>query len=249
MRYPQSLIEGRLVRRYMRFLADVMVDGKPMTVHCPNSGSMDGLKDEGNLVRISGPHSATRKYRYTLEQIQVRRPDGRRIWVGINTMVPNIIAREAAEAGRLPGLEMYRQVRREVMIGEHSRIDLRLDGKGLTPCWVEVKNVTLVLPDPHQKANVNQGNIAAFPDAVTTRGAKHLRELVRRAEMNERAVMLYVIQRSDGEFFAPAVGYDLEYAKELARAEAAGVAVMPFKARITTSGIWLGKPCPRIIDK
>jgi len=230
----------------MRFMADVVIEDRRMRVHCPNSGSMAGLTDEGNRVRISGPHSQHRKYRHTLEQIQVRRPDGRRIWVGINTMVPNVIAYEALKAHRVPGLEQYRTIQREVKLGDHSRIDLRLEHPTLPACWIEVKNVTLVVGDPKQTKPLNVGNIAAFPDAVTARGAKHLRELVRRVKMGERAVMLYVIQRSDGELFAPAAGYDPEYAQILKQAEADGVEILPMTARVTKTGIWLGKVCRRV---
>jgi sugar fermentation stimulation protein A len=246
MRYTQPLIEGRLIRRYMRFLTDVTVEGQPMTVHCPNSGSMAGLIDEGNPVRISGPHSGQRKYAYTMEQIQITRPDGRRIWVGVNTMVPNVIVHEALKVGRVPGLEDYRNIRREVKLGNHSRIDLRLEHPNLPPCWIEVKNVTLVVEDPGKKKPLNVGNIAAFPDAVTERGAKHLRELMERVRRKERAVMLYVIQRSDGERFTSAAGYDPEYTIKLAEAEKEGVEVLPMRARVTKSGIWLGEVCRRL---
>ena len=206
MRYPKPLLEGHLIRRYMRFLTDVEVNGRKLTVHCPNSGSMAGLTDFGNPIRISGPRNGKRKHPYTLEQIQITRPDRRKIWVGVNTMIPNIIALEAAQSRKLLGLERYTTVRREVKLGSHSRIDLKLDGDNLPPCWIEVKNVTLVLSDPTDKLTVNYGNIAAFPDAITTRGTKHLRELVKRVKQGERAVMLYLIQRSDGDTFAPAIG-------------------------------------------
>ncbi len=241
MRYPKPLLEGRLIRRYKRFLADVEVNGKHLTVHCPNSGSMAGLTDHGNPIRISGPHNGKRKYPYTLEQIRITRPDRRKIWIGVNTMIPNIIAQESAQSQQLPGFEQYTSVRREVKISDHSRIDLKLESNNLPPCWIEVKNVTLVLSDPTDKLTVNHGNIAAFPDAVTTRGAKHLRELAKRIELGERAAMVYVIQRSDGDVFAPAIGFDPNYAVELKKAITAGVEILPLRARVTKSGIWLTK--------
>jgi sugar fermentation stimulation protein A len=244
MRYPNPILEGHLIRRYKRFLTDVEIDGKKLTVHCPNSGSMAGLTDYGNPVRISGPHNGKRKHAYTLEQIRITRPDRRKIWVGVNTMIPNIIAYEAAQSRKLPGLENYTTVRREVKLGSHSRIDLKLDGNDLPPCWIEVKNVTLVLSDPADKLTVNHGNIAAFPDAVTTRGAKHLRELIKRVKLGERAVMLYIIQRSDGDTFAPAVGFDPDYTNELKKAISAGVDILPLRVRVTKSGIWLGEILP-----
>ena len=250
MNYPQLLIEGRLIRRYKRFLTDVIVDGKKMTVLCPNTGSMDGLTVEGNPVRISGPYGGKRKYAYTLEQIQIKRPDGGEIWIGVNTAIPNKLVEESALAKKLPGFEKYTVVRREVKISEHSRIDILLEGDGLPKCWIEVKNVTLVLNNPHFKSRkLNEGNIAAFPDAVTTRGAKHLRELSQKIREGDRAAMVYVIQRSDGEIFSPAYGYDPDYADELKSAIEAGVEVVPLSAKITKSGVFLqSQKLPFIID-
>jgi len=241
MRYLLPLIEGYLVRRIRRFLADVTVEGRLLTVHCPNSGSMAGLLDSGNRVRISGPYLGTRKYAYTLEQIQITRPDGRKIWVGINTMVPNLLVHEILKARRLPELKNYSTIGKEVKLGDHSRIDFRCEGVGLSPCWIEVKNVTSLLLDPTRKSHLNEGNIAVFPDSVTTRGAKHLHELMGRVALRERAMMLYVIQRSDAELFSPAPCCDPNYTKELLRAQTAGVEVLAIRARITKSGIFFGK--------
>ena len=247
MRYLLPLIEGFLVRRYGRFLADVTVEGRLLTVHCPNSGSMAGLIDSGNRIRISGPYSGKRKYAYTLEQIQITRPDGRKIWVGINTMVPNVLVHEILKIHHLPELKGYSIVRKEVKLGDHSRIDFRCEGPGLPLCWVEVKNVTSLLPDPTIKSHLNEGNIAIFPDSVTTRGAKHLRELIERVALGEEAIMLYVIQRSDAELFSPAPCFDPNYTEELQRAQASGVEVLAIRARITKSGIFLGKKIPTVI--
>jgi sugar fermentation stimulation protein A len=249
MRYSLPIITGKLIRRYNRFLADVWIEGRVLTVHCPNSGSMAGLIDEGNPVRISGPYSGKRKYKYTLEQIQITRPDGRRVWVGINTMVPNVIVYEALKTRRVPDLDKYPIIQREVKLGDHSRIDFRLGHPGLPLCWIEVKNVTLVVGDPRRKEPLNYGNVAAFPDAVTVRGAKHLRELVERVRLGERAIMLYVIQRADGERFAPAEGYDPEYSKKLVTAEKEGVEVLPMRARVTKSGVWLGRVLGHVWNK
>ena len=250
MNYSAPLIEGRLIRRYKRFLTDIMVDGKRMTVLCPNTGSMDGLTDEGNPVRISGPYSVERKYPYTLEQIEIKRPDGRKIWVGVNTAIPNKLVEESALAKRLPGFEKYSIVRREVKISDHSRIDLLLEGEGLPKCWIEVKNVTLVLRDPNFKSKfLNEGNIAAFPDAKTTRGSKHLRELTQKVYEGDRAAMVYVIQRSDGEKFSPAYGYDPDYAVVFRSAIADGVEIVPLSANVTKDGVSLqGYKLPFNID-
>lgn len=246
MLYSLPLIQGKFIRRYLRFLADVMVDGEVMTVHCPNTGSMAGLLDEGNPVRISGPHSGKRKHPFTLEQIRISRPDGRKIWVGVNTAVPEIIAAEAAGDGKMPGLKEYRRIKRQVAAEPGTRIDFLLEAEGRPPCWVEVKSVTLVLSDHRAKDSFNCGRIAAFPDAVTVRGAKHLRFLSERALAYERALMLYIVQRSDGELFAPASGFDPRYAEELISAEEAGVEVLAMQVRVTEKGIWLSKRLDRL---
>jgi len=237
MHYTEPILEGRLVRRYKRFLADVMVNGEEMTVHCPNSGSMAGLLQEGNPVRISGPYGKHRKLRYTLEQIRITRPDGQEVWIGVNTSVPNKIAKEAIEAGRVPGLEGYATVRAEVKLGEHSRIDLLLEDEHRPRCWVEVKNTTVVQEDPGDKTSLNVGDIATFPDAVTTRGAKHLDELMGRIKAGERAVMLYTVQRADGHRFAIARGFDPGYAARFEEALDAGVEAIAMPAVITAEGV------------
>lgn len=248
MRYAMPLHEARLVRRYNRFLADVILpDGSPLTVHCPNSGSMAGLLDKGNPVRISGPHGAHRKLRYTLEQIRVRRRDGGRIWVGVNTSHPNHVVREAIEARRIPGLESYDRVRSEVKLGEHSRMDLFLEGSGLPPCWVEVKNCTMVQQHPHDRDSINMGRLATFPDAVTSRGAKHLDELVRRVREGERAVMIYTVQRSDCDSFGMAEAYDPDYSARFRDALALGVEAMPFVVRVRRDGLWLRPPALPVV--
>ncbi len=244
MKYTSPLLEGKLVKRYKRFLADIYLDGKPMTVHCPNSGSMAGLTETGNRIRISGPHNPNRKLLYTLEQVQIRRPDGRKLWVGVNTMIPNKVAYESIKAGKIPGLEKYSSVRSEVKLNKGTRLDLFLESDNLPPCWVEVKNVTLVMEDPASKETLNHGNIACFPDAVTDRGAKHLRELSDRVKAGERAVMLYVIQRSDGETFAPAVSYDTVYADTLKEAIDIGVEIIPVQARVAKNGVTMKKIVP-----
>ena len=241
MNYKFPIHDAVMIRRYKRFLCDVIFNGEMMTVLCPNTGSMAGLTAEGNPVRISGPYEGRgRKYLYTLEQILITRPDGRKVWVGVNTQLPNYLVEEAVSAGEIPGLDGYSEVKREVKIGEHSRIDLVLTGGGLKKCWVEVKNVTLVMPDPEIKDRFNEGNIAAFPDAVTTRGAKHLRELVRKIEEGDRGAMVYCIQRDDAERFAPAVCFDPGYAEELRRAVEKGVEVYPAVFKVGEGGAQFG---------
>ncbi|MBZ0264080.1 DNA/RNA nuclease SfsA [bacterium] len=239
MKYTTPLLEGKLIKRYKRFLADVLINGEEITVHTPNSGSMAGLLDDGNRVRISGPYGGTRKLKYTLEQIEVTRNDGETVWVGVNTMLPNKIVHEALLEKRLPGLEIYSQIKPEAKIADGSRIDFRLDHEALPTCWVEVKNVTLVQKDVYSKQSLNDGDIAAFPDAVTARGAKHLRELVNRAEQGDRTVMVYVIQRADGKCFSPAYAYDPTYCDTLKWAVENGVEVIPIQTEINRKGVTL----------
>lgn len=229
MRYELPILEGTLVKRYKRFLADVIVDGDPMTVLCPNTGSMSGLLAEGNPVRISGPHpNEKRKYAFTLEQIRITRPDRRKVWVGVNTGLPNNIVEEAILAGKVPGLEGYANLRREVRFGENSRVDIHLSGHPkLTDCWVEVKNCTCVQKDTHDKSSQNVGATATFPDAVTTRGQKHVRELTARIQAGERAAMIFTVQRNDAEQFSPAWAFDPDYANLFYDARKLGLEMLP----------------------
>ena len=239
MIYSEPVLEGQLIRRYKRFLADVLVNGESITVHCPNSGSMAGLLQDNAPVRITGPYGPHRKLRYTLEQIRITRPDGREIWVGVNTSVPNHISKEAIEAGHIPGLAGYNRVRSEVKLGEHSRIDLLLESDQRPRCWVEVKNTTVVQEDPADKTSLNVGDIATFPDAVTSRGAKHLDELMERVRQGERAVMLYTVQRADATRFAIARGFDPAYARKFDEAMKVGVEAIPVMADVREDGVVL----------
>ncbi|MCB2213338.1 DNA/RNA nuclease SfsA [bacterium] len=248
MLYTAAIVSGTLVKRYKRFLADVEVDGERLTVHCPNSGSMAGLLDEGNPVRISGPHGGKRKLLYTLEQIRITRPDGTALWVGVNTGVPNKIVRELSEAGELPGFEGCTSVRSEVKLGEHSRIDLKLEFEDGPDAWVEVKNCTMVQEDVSDKASVNVGSIATFPDAVTSRGLKHLDELIGRVQAGERAAVVFTVQRNDADRFTPAVAYDPAYTKRFYEAMEIGVRMIPLPADVREDGVCLGnQPLPVIV--
>ncbi len=248
MQYTAPIVSGTLVKRYKRFLADVEVDGEVLTVHCPNSGSMAGLLDDGNPVRISGPHGGKRKLLYTLEQIRITRPDGTALWVGVNTGVPNKIVRELAEAGELPGFEDCTAVRSEVKLGEHSRIDLKLEFAEGPDAWVEVKNCTMVQEDVTDKASVNVGSVATFPDAVTSRGLKHLDELIGRVQAGERAAVVFTVQRNDADRFAPAVAYDPAYTKRFHEAKEIGVRMIPLPTDVRADGVTLGnQPLPVIV--
>ena len=220
VRFQGRTSRARLLRRYKRFLADVRVEsGDLLTVHCPNSGSMLGCDVPGSEVLISESPNKNRKLSHTWELVRVGRS-----WVGINTMMPNLVVEEALRKGRVEELKAYRTVRREVPYGRNSRVDLRLEDPGL--CYVEVKNVTLA-----------RGKVALFPDAVTARGAKHLAELRSVVRGGQRAVMLFLVNRGDCTSMEAAADIDPHYAAELARAVEGGVEVIVCRAQVGVGGI------------
>jgi sugar fermentation stimulation protein A len=228
MKFKIPLIHGRLVERYKRFLADVILDdGTVVTVHCTNSGSMKSCLEEDAEVWLSPVNDPKRKTRFTWEMIRIGGD-----WVGINTSNPNALAFEWVSGGLVPGLEGITNLRREVK-WEDSRFDLygeaagSADEAGLDKgCFIEVKNVTM-----------KEGDRALFPDAVTERGRKHLNTLVRVKKSGMRAVMLYIVQRMDVKIFSPARAIDPEYGKALDEAVRQGVEVMVVQARVTPESI------------
>lgn len=223
MRFPRPLVEGRLLRRYKRFLADIQLPHAVVTAACPNTGSLMGCCDAGSRVWLSESDSVTRKYRHTWELVEV----GATL-VGINTGLPNALVSEAIVAGDIPELAGYGGMRREVKFGEEgSRVDLLLEEAGRPACYVEVKNVT---------AAANKG-VALFPDCVSERGTKHLRELMRLKARGLRPVQLYCVQRGDVREVRPADGIDFEYGRTLREAIAAGVEVLAYRAQVTPDEI------------
>jgi len=231
VKLPTPLYPGRLISRYQRFLADVELDtGAVVTAHCPNSGSMKGCNLPGSPVYLSRSDSPDRKYPYTWELVQA---DG--CWAGINTQLPNRLVREAIENGVVRELQGYADIRPEVRYGENSRIDLLLSRPG-ERCYVEVKNVTLV-----------EGGRALFPDAVTARGQKHLRELMSVVKKGERGVIFFVVQRADGDAVAPADRIDPEYGRLLRLAVAEGVEALAYRARVTPSEVVLTERLPVVV--
>lgn len=223
MRFEQPLVPGTLLRRYKRFLADVeLADGSVVTAHCPNSGSMATCKEPGREVRLAPASSPKRKLRYTWELYH-----GGAGWVGINTHRANALVAEAIEVGDIPELTGYPGLRREVRYGRNSRVDILLESPEAPPCYVEVKNCTLLASDGRVR----------FPDAVTERGRKHLAELEAIAAEGERAVMLFLVNRDDGEGFGPADHIDPVYGRRLREAAAAGVEVLAYRTRITPEAI------------
>ena len=229
MIFKQTLIPGKLIQRYKRFLADIELDtGKIITAHCPNSGSMKSCMMPGWKVMLSQSDNPKRKYKYTWEMVH-----NGKCWIGINTIIPNIIAEEAIKNGTIPELSGYDEVKREVKYGTNSRIDILLKSENQL-CYVEVKNVTLVEDD---------GNYY-FPDSVTSRGLKHLHELIEMKSQDHRSVMLFVIQRNDGEIFKPAAHIDPKYAEGLKNAYENGVEILVRQADVTPTEINLIKKIP-----
>ncbi|MBW1790175.1 MAG: DNA/RNA nuclease SfsA [Deltaproteobacteria bacterium] len=219
------LLEGTLIRRYKRFLADVKLrNNHVVTAHCPNSGSMLACSEPGRPAYISRQNKPGRKLKYTWEMIHM--PTS---LVGVNTMVPNRLVKASIQGNAVPELRGYENVRTEVKYGGNSRIDILLESDGKR-CYVEVKNCTLV-----------EKGIACFPDAVTSRGLKHLVELQAQVRQGDRAVMFYLIQRMDAEEFRPADRIDPAYGKELRRAVDNGVEMLAYDVSIDLKGIKLNR--------
>ena len=230
MLYKKSLVEGRLIRRYKRFLADIQLASGVITAACPNTGSLMGCCEPGSRVWLSESDSATRKYRHTWELVEVGQ-----VIVGINTGLPNALVAEAIGDGTIGELRGYESLRREVAFGEErSRVDLLLEGEGREACYVEVKNVT---------AAANRG-VALFPDCVSERGSRHLRELMRLKVRGLRPVQVYCVQRGDVNEVRPADGIDHEYGRTLREAIAAGVEVLAYRAKVTPTEIRLAERIP-----
>ena len=224
------LHRATLLRRYKRFLADVRFDdGREETVHVPNSGAMLGVSNPGLTVWTSRSKSKTRKLAHTLELVEV--DDG---LVGVNTLAPNRLAAEALALGAIPELAGYAEVRPEVRYGEASRVDFLLTAPDRAPCWLEVKNVHLM----------RRPRLAEFPDCVAARSLRHLRELEARVAVGERAVMLFVIQRTDCTHFDTAADLYPAYAAGLREAFRNGVEVLCYDCDIALDSIRLARPIP-----
>lgn len=227
--FPRPLVEGRLIQRMKRFLADVeLPGGEIVRAHCANTGSMKTCGSPGDTVLLLHDPSPTRKLAYTWELTKTSVG-----YVGVNTSRPNQVTARALELGLIPELSGYTSVRKEVAYGHRSRIDILLEGPGDQRCYVEVKNTTLL-----------DGKEVRFPDAVTTRGLKHLHELKAMVDGGHRAVMLFFVNRTEGEVFAPAADIDREYAEALRLVAKAGVEVLAYRALHSPLGIKLGSKVP-----
>ncbi len=230
MEFPDPLIRGRLIKRYKRFLTDVELDdGSVVVAHCANSGSMESVKEPGSEVWLSPARNPDRKLKFTWELVRV----GETL-VGINTSLPNYIVSEAIEAGKIKELRGYASLRREVKYGKNSRIDILLEDDAKPKCYVEVKNTTM-------RRDLESGPVE-FPDAVTSRGAKHLVELADMVKEGHRAVMFYLVQREDAAVFTVAEDIDPTYAEGLQSAIKAGVEVLCYGCRLTPEVIEITRP-------
>ena len=220
-------MHGTLIKRVKRFLADVRLDdGTEVVAHCTNSGSMKSCLENGAEVYLTPVTDLKRRTKFTWEMIKINGS-----WVGINTANPNKLAFEAISSGQIPELSGYTNVKREVVFGD-SRFDIFAENE-TEKCFVEVKNVTL-----------KEGKYALFPDSVTTRGQKHLKTLIEVKAAGIRAVMLYIVQRTDVEVFAPAIEIDPDYAKAFKLAVDAGVEVIVLQVEVTPEGIYMKKKLP-----
>ena len=227
MEFPNPIQKGVLLKRYKRFFADIDCGGETITAHCANTGSMMGVKEPGSTVWYSAATNPDRKLKFDWQVIEIGGA-----CVCINTASANKIVGEALDGGKIADLSDYDTVRPEVKYGQNSRIDFLLSGADLPDCYVEVKNVTLS----------RQGGLAEFPDARTARGTKHLGELADMVRGGHRAVMLYLVNRTDCEAFKIAADIDPDYMEAFQSAQNAGVEFLAISTDITETGIQLGKP-------
>ncbi|MBN2341368.1 MAG: DNA/RNA nuclease SfsA [Deltaproteobacteria bacterium] len=219
---------GKLIQRYKRFLADIQLDsGEQITAHVPNTGSMLSTKAAGSPVAVSYHPAPHRKLKWTLELVK-----SHNTWVGVNTSVSNRMVEEAIEDKKIKSLVGYDHIRREVKYGVNSRVDLLLE-RADERCYVEVKNVTY-----------KDGDGAYFPDAVTERGRKHLRELTQMVKEGHRAVIFFLVNRNDCSFMSPAADIDPAYAEALITATDSGVLALAYRFEQHLTGYRIDKKIP-----
>lgn len=231
MQFQTPLMPATLLRRYKRFLADIRLDdGQEVTAHCPNPGAMLGLKDEGLRIWVEPNDDPKKKLKYGWRLAEL--PGDH--WAGIDTSVPNRVVKEALETGLVTELSAYKTVRPEVKYGEDSRVDFLLSEPGLPDAYVEVKNVHLR----------RESDWAEFPDSVTTRGAKHLARLSDVAASGSRAVMLYLVQRTDCARLKMAGDLDPAYAKAFDAARGAGVEMICYTTEISVDEVKIAAALP-----
>ena len=223
MKFKEKLLQGTLIKRYKRFFADIKYQKKTITAHCPNSGSMMGLLNKGNIVWFSESNNPKRKLKYTLEIVEI----DKRL-VGINTHLTNKIVLEALNQKKIKKLVNFNNIRTEVKFSDKTRFDF-LISNNKEKCFLEVKNVTLV----------RKNKIAEFPDAITSRGTKHLRELISAKKKGYKSYILYLIQREDCKSFKIAKDIDQEYKIAFDEALKKGVKVLCYDCKLSNEEIKL----------
>ncbi len=234
MKFPTKLIKGKIIKRYKRFLADIeLEDGQVVVAHTANTGSMKTCWEPGWKVLCSYHDDPKRKLKYSLELT-----NNGKSWILVNTSMPNKLAYEAVEKELITELKGYDHIKPEAKIGK-SRIDLLLTKESGEKCYVEIKNVTLRADDGG----------AQFPDGVTERGQKHLKELMEIKKSGDRACMLYMVNRADVDSFSPAEHIDPKYAELLREAESKGVEILVYQTKITPSSVIVEKSIPYFLEK
>jgi len=221
MKFKNKLLQGSLIKRYKRFFIDIKFNNKTITAHCPNSGSMMGLLETGNRVWFSESNDKKRKLKYTLQIIEVNKK-----LVGINTHLTNKIIMESLQRKKIEALKKYPEIKSEVKFSEKTRFDF-LISNNTKKCFLEIKNVTLV----------RKNTIAEFPDSVTSRGTKHLKELINAKKKGYESYILYLIQRDDCKSFQIAKDLDREYKNTFDIALKNGVKVLCYDCKLNDEEI------------
>ena len=223
MKFNKKLLQGTLIKRYKRFFADIKYKNKTVIAHCPNSGSMLGLIDKGNKVWFSASNNPKRKLKHTLEIIEVKNEK-----VGINTFLSNQIVFEALSEKKITSLIKFKNIKREVKFSDNTRFDFLLSNDK-EKCFLEVKNVTLL----------REKKIAEFPDAITSRGTKHLNELCSAKNAGYKSYMLYLVQRNDCDSFKIARDIDEKYNDAFNKAVKSGVKILCYDCKLSNEEIKL----------
>ena len=223
MKFNKKLLQGTLIKRYKRFFVDIKYKNKTITAHCPNSGSMMGLLNKGNIVWFSESDNPKRKLKYTLQIVVINNKP-----VGINTHLSNKIVLESLKNKKIKNLIRFTNIKSEIKFSDNTRFDF-LISNNKEKCFLEVKNVTLL----------RQDNIAEFPDAITTRGTKHLKKLIEAKRKGYESCLLYLIQREDCKTFKIAKDIDQEYKIAFSKALKNGVMVLCYDCKLSNEGIKL----------
>ena len=225
MNFESELLPGTFIKRYKRFFVDIYLNNKIITAHCPNTGSMMGLLEKGNKVWVTKTINPNRKLKYTLQIIEVKKNK-----VGVNTLLTNKIVLEALVSNQIEELKKFKNIRPEAKFSNHTRFDF-LISNNKKECFLEVKNVTLS----------RKSGIAEFPDSITSRGTKHLNELINAKKMGFESYILYLIQRDDCDSFKIAEDIDQEYKFAFDRALENNVKIICYNCKLSNKEIKLNK--------